>query len=292
MDWVKTMNEAITYIEEHLSENIGLSDIAKAVNISEFHFQRAFSVIAGMTPIEYLRGRRLSEAGRELATGKVQVIDVAMKFGYDSPESFTKAFRRFHGVTPMQVKGGSQLKTMNRFCVKITLEEESKLEYRIEKWDAFNLTVFMKSYVASFSEAEIPAIWKEYYENADCRNVRSRFGVCIHNQKDGDKAVYGIGDLSSNVKEIPKGFENIRIPGNEWAVFKCTGPSVVSLKNIWERIYKEWLPGSEYELILGYYDFYVEKLPEGDATSEDYVCEMCIPVKKTEKWTSLIDKLC
>ena len=85
------------------------------------------------------------------------------------------------------------------------------------------------------------------------------FGVCIHNQKDGDKAVYGIGDLSSNVKEIPKGFENIRIPGNEWAVFKCTGPTVVSLKKIWERIYKEWLPGSEYELILGYYDFYVEK---------------------------------
>lgn len=76
MDWVKTMNEAITYIEEHLSENIGLSDIAEAVNISEFHFQRAFSVIAGMTPIEYLRGRRLSEAGRELATGKVQVIDI------------------------------------------------------------------------------------------------------------------------------------------------------------------------------------------------------------------------
>ena len=64
------------------------------------------------------------------------------------------------------------------------------------------------------------------------------------------------------------------------------------MKKIWERIYKEWLPGSEYELILGYYDFYVEKLPEGDDTSEDYVCEMCIPVKKTEKWTSLIDKLC
>ena len=95
MEWVKTINNAIEYMENHLTDDITLSDIAESVYISAFHFQRAFSMMAGISPAEYLRNRRLSQAGAELANGNERVIDIAMKYGYESSESFTKAFSRF-----------------------------------------------------------------------------------------------------------------------------------------------------------------------------------------------------
>ena len=107
MDWIRTINNAIEYMESHLTEEITLADIARHVNLSAFHFQRAFSLLTEMSPAEYLRKRRLSQAGADLAGGEEKVIDVAMKYCYDSPESFTKAFTRFHGVSPMQVKKGA-----------------------------------------------------------------------------------------------------------------------------------------------------------------------------------------
>ena len=104
MDWVQSINRAIAYMEDHITEEVPLADIARSVHLSAFHFQRAFSLITGMSPSEYLRRRRLSRAGAELAGGGVKVIDAALKYGYDSPESFTKAFTRYHGVSPMQAK--------------------------------------------------------------------------------------------------------------------------------------------------------------------------------------------
>ena len=104
MDWVRTINEAIGYMESHLTEEIALADIAKHVHLSAFHFQRAFSLLTEMSPAEYLRKRRLSQAGADLAGGDEKVIDITLKYCYDSPESFTKAFTRFHGVSPLQVK--------------------------------------------------------------------------------------------------------------------------------------------------------------------------------------------
>ena len=114
MDWVRMINHAIAFMEDHLADGITLADIAKSVNLSAFHFQRAFSLLTEMSPAEYLRKRRLSQAGAELADGKSRVIDTALKYGYDSPESFTKAFTRFHGSTPAQVRNGSPIRFMNR----------------------------------------------------------------------------------------------------------------------------------------------------------------------------------
>ena len=104
MDWIRTINRAITYMEDHLTERIELDDVARSVNLSAFHFHRAFSMLTEMSPAEYLRKRRLSQAGAELANGKEKIIDVALKYGYDTPESFTKAFTRHHGVSHKKKK--------------------------------------------------------------------------------------------------------------------------------------------------------------------------------------------
>ena len=277
MDSIRTINNAIAYMENHLTDEITLADIAKHVNLSAFHFQRAFSLLTEMSPAEYLRKRRLSQAGADLLGGEVKVIDVAMKYCYDSPESFTKAFTRFHGVSPMQVKKGSPVQFMNRFTVRITIEGGCIMEYNIEKWEAMDLLMHAKEFHAETSEAEIPKFWDEYYANAEYRKIPGYLGLCAQQKTDGDEFRYGIGCKASDVDGIPEGFEIIHIPEYTGAVFKSVGPVPGAIQAVWEKIYKEWLPVSEYELIP---DYDIENYLPGDSSSRDYVSEICIPVRK------------
>ena len=161
MDWVRTINDAIEYMEENLTEDITLADISKAVHLSAFHFQRAFTLLTDMSPAEYLRKRRLSQAGSELAKGDGKVIDIALKYGYDTTESFTKAFTRFHGVSPAQAKKGEPIRFMSRYTVRITIEGGCIMEYNIERWEAMDLLVHAKEFNAETSEAEIPKFLDE-----------------------------------------------------------------------------------------------------------------------------------
>ena len=277
MDWIRTINNAIEYMEKHLTDDITLADIARHVYLSAFHFQRAFSMLTEMSPAEYLRKRRLSQAGADLTDGNEKVIDVAMKYCYESPESFTKAFTRFHGVSPMQVKKGSSIQFMNRFTVRITIEGGCIMEYNIEKWEAMDLLMHAKEFHAETSEAEIPKFWDEYYANAEYRKIPGYLGLCAQQKTDGDEFRYGIGCKASDVDGIPEGFEIIHIPEYTWAVFKCVGPVPGAIQAVWEKIYKEWLPVSEYELIP---DYDIENYLPGDSSSRDYVSEICIPVRK------------
>ena len=278
MNWVESINNAISYMEDHLSEEITLNDIAEAVHISAFHFQKAFTIITDMSPAEYLRKRRLSQAGIELSNGNCQVIDVALKYGYDSPESFSKAFSRFHGVTPMQVKNGRPIRIMNRYTLRISIEGGNILEYRIEKWDEFDLVLYIKRFEAESSEQEIRKLWKDYIEDESCVTVPCSIGACVQRKTDGIYAEYGIGCRASDIENVPTNFNQVHVPAYSWAVFTCVGPTESSLKDMWERIYLEWLPASDYELIPDFYDCYIENLPKGDPTSDDYICEICIPV--------------
>ena len=141
MEWIKVINDAIEFMEKNLTEEIGLLEVARSVNISAFHFHHAFTIMTGITPAEYIRNRRLTLAGLELADGSSKIIDIALKYGYETPESFTKAFSRFHGFSPMQVRKGSPLKSMNRYTVRITIDGGTIMEYKIEKWDELDLLV-------------------------------------------------------------------------------------------------------------------------------------------------------
>ena len=276
MDWIRMINKAIAYIEDHLTERVELEDIAKSVHLSAFHFHRAFSMLTGMAPMEYLRNRRLSQAGAELAGSNEKIIDVALKYGYDTPESFAKAFTRYHGVSPMQAKKGSPIRFMSRYSVKITIEGGCMMEYKIEKWEEMDLLVHAKDFHAETSESEIPAFWDEYYANEDYRKVPGYLGICAQKKTTGDTFRYGIGCLAKDVDGIPEGFEILHLPEYTWAVFTCVGPTPDAIQSMWERIYKEWLPTAEYELIP---DYDIENYLPGDPSAQDYVSEICIPVK-------------
>lgn len=277
MDWIRTINDAIVYMEKHLCDEITLADIAQSVYLSPFHFQRAFSLLTGMSPAEYLRKRRLSQAGADLMSGEEKVIDVALKYCYDSPESFTKAFSRFHGCSPAQVRKGSTIQFMNRYTVHLTIEGGSVMEYTIEKWEAMDLLMHAREFHPDTSDREIPAFWDEYYANEKYSKIPGYLGICAQKKTGGDEFIYGIGCKASDVEGIPEGFEIIHIPEHTWAVFKCVGPTPDGIQSMWERIYKEWLPLADYELIP---DHDIENYLPGDPTAPDYVSEICIPVRK------------
>ena len=279
MDWVRTINSAIAYMEDHLTERIELDDIARSVNLSAFHFHRAFSMLTEMSPAEYLRKRRLSQAGAELANGKEKIIDVALKYGYDTPESFTKAFTRYHGVSPAQAKKGSPIRFMSRYTVRITIEGDCIMEYKIEKREAQDLLVYAQEFHAETSKREIPEFWDEYFANEACRKVPGYLGVCAQEKTDGDAFRYGIGCFAKDVEGVPEGFELLHLPEYTWAVFTCVGPVPDAIQKMWERIYKEWLPTAEYELIP---DYDIENYLPGDPSAQDYVSEICIPVKSVK----------
>jgi len=151
------------------------------------------------------------------------------------------------------------------------------MEYQIEKWEAMDLLVHAKGFHVETSEKEIPLFGDEYYESEECRKIPGYLGICAQKKTNGDVFQYGIGCKASDVEDVPEGFEIIHIPEYSWAVFRCVGPSPDAIQAMWDRIYNEWLPTAEYELIA---DYYIENYLPGNPTAMDYVSEICIPIKK------------
>lgn len=280
MEWIKSINRAIEFMEDHLLEDIHAEDVAGQVHISTFHFQRAFSLLTGMTIGEYLRKRRLSLAGEELIRGDTKVVNAAYKYGYESPESFSKAFLRFHGITPRQVKEGAELKSFNKLVVKVIMEGGMVMDYRIEKKEEFKLLVYSRMFNEENSGDGIPAFWDEYYQKEMYKKAPGYLGICAQEKMGEKEFLYGIGCDAEDVEGVPDGFEILNIPAYTWAIFKCVGAMPDAIQDMWDRIYREWLPGAEYELIT---DYDIENYLPGDNTSEDYVSEIWIPVKKCER---------
>ncbi|MEN6316609.1 MAG: AraC family transcriptional regulator [Clostridiaceae bacterium] len=279
MEWVQSLNKAVDYIEDNLLNNeLNCGEIAEHIYISSFHFQRVFSLLTGMTIGEYIRNRRLSLAGHELAMSNTKVIDIALKYGYDTPESFTKAFARFHGITPNQAKlEGSNLKSFNRLVIKIRLEGGNIMDYRIIKKDALKVLAKIRTFTPENSKNEIPKFWTEYFSDGSSNQVCGMLGICEQVKTGSEEFRYGIGCECEPGSIIPDGFEMLTIPAYTWAIFKCVGPMPDAIQNMWTRIYSEWLPQAEYELISGYD---IELYTDGDTQSKDYVSEIWIPVKK------------
>jgi AraC family transcriptional regulator len=164
LNWIAGIQHAIDYIEENLTQELDYEEIAKQAYSSSFHFQRVFGILCGYTLGEYIRARRLTLAGMELAAFNSKVIDVALKYGYDNPESFGRAFTKFHGIMPSQAKSaGANLKVFSKLSVKLTLEGGHIMDYRIKEQAAFKVIEKVKSFStkddANFKE--IPEFWRQ-----------------------------------------------------------------------------------------------------------------------------------
>ncbi len=277
MEWINTINDAIDYIEQNLTLNLTVEDISARYNVSRFHFQRIFGAITGVTISEYMRNRRLSLAAEELMASHTKVIDVAYKYGYETPESFTKAFQRFHGISPIRVKkAGVSLKSFQPLSINLERKGGTLIDYRILKKDGFDLCILSEAFHLDSSEAEIPAFWEKYFSMGRHNIVPAEVGLCSQIKASNNEFVYGIGCKNSKLKVCPPGFEVFPVPAATWAIFQCVGAMPMEMQTMWKRIYMEWLPQSVYDLI---YDFDMEYYKPGNMQSKDYVSEIWLPVK-------------
>lgn len=288
MDWIIGIQKAIDHIEENLTREIDYEKIAAEGFSSSYHFQRVFHILCGYTIGEYIRMRRLSLAGEELTKSKKKVIDIALKYGYDSPDSFTKAFQNFHGITPSQARtDGIMLKSFSRLSIKISLEGGNTMNYRIEEKERF--FIIEKAEIHSTANEEnkksIPAFWERAYRDGtmetllNITNDKNRiFGICYGDaSRDAKTFEYSIAVPCNENTEAPEGFRKTTINAQTFAVFPCTGAMPEAIQNTWQRIVSEFFPTSVYQPT---YEFDIEVYGEGDMDSDDYESEIWIPVKK------------
>lgn len=284
MEWTEAISKAIQYIESHITEDISANDIAKEVYISSLYFQKGFSMLCGFTISEYIRNRRLSLAGNELATSDKKVIDIALKYGWDSPDSFTKAFTRFHGVTPSMVqKNIGMLKTFAPLKIKLSMEGGYVMDYKIVKKEAFTVLGAAKTFSYEDANSKIPEFWKAHYSSGNGKYVCGMFGINVDEQMEWDTFEYLIADIYNPVKDIQEGFITKTIPAFTWAVFPCKGPVSDTLQDVNTKIFSEWLPSlKDYEFAAGYcIEMYDDASKYQNGTQdENYYCEIWIPIKK------------
>lgn len=284
MDWIEGIRTAILYIEKNITNNLSTEEIAKQVFLSPFYFQKGFAMLCGYTVSEYIRQRRLSLAGDEIASTNIKIIDLALKYGYDSPDSFTKAFTRFHGSTPTAVrKEGAMIKSFTSLKIKFSLEGGYIMDYKIMEKEAFTIIGALKTFKYDTAKAEIPKFWVEHYQTGKGMQICGMYGICIDENTAADEFDYFIADDYSPAKEALEGYVTKIIPKNTWAVFACKGPMPNSLQEVNSKIFSEWLPNNkDYEIAGGYnVELYtnVADYPKGNQ-DENYYSEIWIPVRK------------
>lgn len=287
MEWSKAISEAVEYMESHITEEITMYDVANHVNISPFYFHKGFSILCGYTIAEYIRSRRMALAGEELITTDITVTELAMKYGYDSPDSFTKAFSRFHGYTPMAVRKDKQMiKTFAPLKLTISLKGGYIMDYRIVRKEAFSVLCVSREFSYKNAKEDIPKFWSEHYSSGMGEYVCGMFGINIDPQMGNEKFEYLIADVYNPSADIPEGLTVRAIPAFTWAVFPCKGSLPDALQDVNTKIFSEQLPAlQDYEFAAGYcvemYDL-PTKYPKGTA-DENYYTEIWIPVKRQNK---------
>lgn len=284
MRWTECIGEAISYIEDNITEELTIKDIANHAFISPFYFQKGFAMLCGFTVGEYIRCRRLALAGSELVSTDNKIIDIALRYGYDSPDSFTKSFTRFHGATPTAVrKGGAMIKSFASLKIKFTLDGGYSMDYKIVEKDTFTVVGVSKVFQYENAMEEVPKLWTEFFNTGKDKTVCGMYGVNIDENMGGNEFEYLIADNYNPVTDIPEGFVTKVIPKHTWAVFACRGAMPQSMQDVNKKIFSEWLPNcKDYEIAAGYcIEMYNDPAGYSKGTQDEkYYSELWIPVKR------------
>ena len=254
MEWLRQLSRAIDYIEENLVGEISYDEAAKLACCSTYYFQRMFSYIAGISLSEYIRRRRMSLAAFELQTSNIKVMDIGMKYGYQSPTAFNRAFQSVHGTAPTAARTkGTMLSAYPRISFSITVTGGEYMRYRIEHKEAFRLAG-VRTALKEDSEYNfhmVPKFWEKmlnspaYQEicNLSDEGVSDIFGVSSY--EDPQNIYYYIAARTD--RKVPKGMAELEIPAATWVVFEGDDPYRDSVQSIFRRFLTEWLPFSNYE---------------------------------------------
>lgn len=283
MSWFEQMNQAINYIEEHLDSEIDLKKMAEIAMQSASNFQRVFSVICDVSVAEYIRRRRLTLAAFELQNTEIKIVDLALKYGYDSPEAFARAFRGMHSMSPSQArKDGVLLKAYPRISFQLSIKGVNEMNYRIEKKEAFQVygveDIYNVDDIRNAEGVSIPEVWKQmamdgsyqklvdstsakWYEEAGMDSSDAAVLAYDSYRNTGDTTFpYLIGCYRTSLSNV-EGYKVVEVPKATWAVFTMTHePGKLDLQPLRNQIYTEWLPTSKYRIAEGgHFEIYGSK---------------------------------
>lgn len=270
MEWLDHFNSSIAYVEENLAGAIDLDKAAQLAHCSSYHYQRMFSYIANVTLGEYIRRRRMSLAGVDLQRGD-KVIDVAAKYGYDSPTSFNRVFKSVHGITPKEAKqAGAKLTSYPMLTFKLTVKGVQAMEYQLIDKEAFYVTGLSLKLEQDMDVAQtrIPQFWNEVSASGELQklipmmdqNNPGVMGVSMMTSEVQDNWEYVIGVVSD---ETAEGFVHYEMPAAKWAVFSGSGPMPGAIQELQQQVFTEWLPTSGFEYAeLSDIELYLDANPE------------------------------
>lgn len=297
-EWLSSLRAALDCIEDHLEDDVDVTFVAEHVYMSPLTLGRGFQIVTGYTVSEYIRSRRLFEAARVLASGETSVLDTALRFGYETPEAFTKAFTRFHGATPSAVRRDPTL--IRRFFplrihLSITGGEKMEHKYVVSPMWGFKLIGFEREFSYDEGYREIPEFWDEICEKycnhtiyaglapscpeeqAIIDNCIGEYGVCLDDIGGGKFRYLIAGRYTGG--EVPASMRLVELPGGDWAKFTAVGPMPDALQRVNDYVFREWLPGnSEYE-IAGAYNLEWYSC-DGNKDDADYQSGVWVPVRR------------
>jgi len=286
------MNKALLFIEERLTEDIDYGEVSRIACCSEYHFKRMFSFLSGIGLSEYIRRRRLTLAALDLKDKDLRIIDVAVKYGYNSADSFSRAFHSMHGILPSEARSeNTQLKAYPRMTFQLSIKGGCEMKYRIVEKDSFKLVGFKKRVpiifegvnpeIAKMSEFLTPDIIKRLkaisnVEPIGIISASTNFSEGRMEEKGELDHYIGVATSSAEIAD----FDVLEIDASDWAVFESIGPFPETLQNVWGRIYSEWFPSSGYEAAEGPEILWNE---HPDTENPKYRSEIWIPVKKKDE---------
>lgn len=272
MTWLERMNKVLDYIEANLDGEINIGKMATLAACSTVNLQRVFSVIADLPLSEYIRRRRLTQAAFELQNSSIRVLDLALKYGYDSPESFARAFNVIHGCTPSAARReGAVLTAYPRISFLLTLKGAVPMNYKIEKKDAFRVYGIEGHFSPVNGEnfATIPQFWSAIMEDGRYEQLKKSTGltpedqgeiclinaVCDYEEMDNGLFPYMIFAFETEKSELD-GYKAVEIPASTWAIFRTENHRIEEtsqkLQSLIQRIYTDWLPTANYDKVDGY----------------------------------------
>lgn len=281
MEWLKQMNAALAYLEAHLEEDLDYSRMAQLAGCSPYHFQRIFSYLAGIPLSEYLRRRRMSKAAFDLQQGQ-KVLDVALRYGYESPTAFNRAFQSIHGISPSAArKEGATLRTYPPISFKIMIGGAVEMDYQIIKRDSFTVLGVGMPLHKSLEEnfMQVPQFWGRLAAEGTLERLlpymsSEPMGVLgVSACPEGDDWEYYVAVASQ--APAPEGLQQWQIPACTWAVFAGRGPMPTAIQELQKRIITEWLPASGYQYANAPdLEVYL------DANPADATFEIWLPIEK------------
>lgn len=284
MEWIARLNEAVSYMENNLDKEISYERAARIACCSTFHFIRMFTYIAGIPLSEYVRRRRLTLAAFDIQRGDGKIVDIALRYGYESPTAFNRAFHVVHGMSPSEARrAGVVLKAHPRMIFSMAITGGAEMQYRIEKKESFTIVGVGQHFSVKMEECfeEVPKFWQRTIQAGKIPEImgyldtepQGLLGVsaCM----EGTDFDYYIAVAST--RKAGDSFVEYRIPASTWAIFECIGPMPHAIQDLQRRIITEWLPISGYEYSNAPD---IEVYFAGDQQANDYRCEVWLPVTR------------